>query len=484
MRSSAKIRSVAADAVPLAVGALALALTPATAPAATPQPLPTAAIDGFTFPTSEATLTAQIATMNGSASADERTKAATTIYRHGWGLWTALTSLTSQRYEGQSLRVYETWLSIDDLVAATDGSTDAAPAAHATPAVARAPHRLGLLRVAEPAEVDDTGAASAFSQIIGTIKFDPTAATHIVQQQLLSTAALDTLRAAGAPQIPPFPSTATIAKPIYRIVSTHDLVAGRYALLKVWSGPPATLQIWGPDRWTSGIWIDLRNGGSGSGAVDSTLAPDGSSRAEATTYPLANFVHHVLSPADAAALNATVPGSSASAGDVALLVGMHVATRETTRWTWQTFWWTPAPDDPPSPSSSAMAAARPAQLQGAPRHYAMALAYSMLSPEQPYTGGSNTTPAVYAYNPWIEAHFGPADLPDSQAGVGPDGQPAGNNYGVQTNCMSCHAQATFHAAALTTAPRFTGARYVDLIDPAFVGALQTDFVWALSRHAH
>jgi hypothetical protein len=54
---------------------------------------------------------------------------------------------------------------------------------------------------------------------------------------------------------------------------------------------------------------------------------------------------------------------------------------------------------------------------------------------------------------------------------------------VQTNCLSCHAHATFHPAQLATAPRFTGARYVDLGDAQFVGTLQTEFLWSLPRHA-
>ena len=91
--------------------------------------------------------------------------------------------------------------------------------------------------------------------------------------------------------------------------------------------------------------------------------------------------------------------------------------------------------------------------------------------------------AAYAYNPWIEARFSPADLPDSLPGLDPNGQPAGNDHGVQTNCMSCHAQATYNPNRLPTAPRFAGARYVDLADPKFLGTLQVDFLWSIARHA-
>ena len=113
----------------------------------------------------------------------------------------------------------------------------------------------------------------------------------------------------------------------------------------------------------------------------------------------------------------------------------------------------------------------------------MALSYTMSSPNEPYVGGANDAPAVYVYNPYIEARFAPADLPDSLPGLDPAGRPAANNHGIQTNCLSCHIQANHNPRRLATAPRFTGARYVDLGAAEFVGTLQTDFLWALPRHA-
>ncbi|MSU71893.1 MAG: hypothetical protein EXS43_06070 [Opitutus sp.] len=107
----------------------------------------------------------------------------------------------------------------------------------------------------------------------------------------------------------------------------------------------------------------------------------------------------------------------------------------------------------------------------------------MLTPDQPYVGEENVGAAVNAYNPWIEARFAPADLPDSLPGLDPKGRPASNNHGIQTNCMSCHAQANYNPNRRPTAPRFTEARYVDLGDAHFVGTLQVDFLWSIGRHA-
>jgi len=219
------------------------------------------------------------------------------------------------------------------------------------------------------------------------------------------------------------------------------------------------------------------------GGIDNRALSDGSSRTTDSTYPSSGIIHYQLSALDASNLNQSKPGTNASEGDWALLVGMHVTTRETTRWTWQTFWWSPTPDDPHAPSSAEIASLRPSQLQGPARNYAMATAYSMLSPDQPIIDGSNAGSAVYAYNPWIEAALGPSALPDSVPGMDPTGRPASNNFGVQTNCMSCHARANFNPGSLSTAPRPSGARYTDLIDPGFIGTLQVDFLWAIPRNA-
>ncbi len=318
---------------------------------------------------------------------------------------------------------------------------------------------------------------------MGFVKFDPTAAAHIATQQLLSRAALGTLLEAGAQQVPAFPATAVVVKPVFQVITAKDLRNARYYPLKVWRGPPETPQPWAPTQWPGQVWIDLYGAGRGHGAVDEAEAADGRSRTEENTYPISSLINYRLSAADALMLNQDKPGTGAAAGDYAVLVAMHVSGREIARWTWHTFWWTPTPDDPREPSSVAIAGRRPAQLRGAARNYAMALAYTMLTPDQPYVGGENSGAPVYAYNPWIEARLGPAELPDSLPGSdGHDGI-TGNNFGVQSNCMSCHARANYNPNLRLTAPRFSGARYTDLGDAKFVGTLQVDFLWSLARHA-
>jgi hypothetical protein len=126
---------------------------------------------------------------------------------------------------------------------------------------------------------------------------------------------------------------------------------------------------------------------------------------------------------------------------------------------------------------------RPAQLTGAARNYAMSVAYDMSTPGQPEVGGTGTGNAIYAYNPYLEARFGPSNLPDSEMGHDPSGQPALNDVGVNCNCMSCHARANYNPNNLSTAPRYSGARYTDLDDPQFAGTLQVDLLWSLPEIA-
>ena len=447
-----------------------------------PEPMPNPSIPGFNFPESEATLTRWISEMSRGDSVVVAADAFEKIQRHGWGLWTAITLDSGQVHEGQRLRVFETWHSTEELSTMPSRSITSISAG----TWRRAPLRpLALFQTDgashQSAASDSATAVPMIERVLGFVKFDPTAADHVVRQELLRIDALDALLQGGAQQIPPFPTTALVIKPLFQIIRTKDLVEGRYYALKAWPGPPSAPRPWSPAQWPGSVWIDVRNGGAGAGNVDPLGVFDGSTRNDDTTYPLSSLLHYRLSAADAAALSDAQP--TTAEGDIAILVAMHVAGREIARWTWQTFWWTPAPDTPPSPSSPAIAGLRPEQLRGAARNYAMALAYTMLSPDQPYVGGQNNTPAVYAYNPWLEARLGPAELPDSIPGLAPDGRPASNNHGIQSNCMSCHVQANYNPNHRTTAPRFTGARYVDLGAAEFVGTLQVDFLWSIPRHA-
>jgi hypothetical protein len=443
--------------------------------------LPDPQVPGFHFPESEATVVTWVREM--ASGTPDAAAATANVNLHGWGLWTALTMETSQVDSGQRLRVFETWYTPQEI--------DALPTAASTAALSMRPRKRAPMQSfvqfqhgLEPRDRALLAQTEGSETVFGYVKFDPTAASHVLTQRLLSRETLNQLIEGGAQQIPIFPSTALTLKSAFQIIPASSLVDGRYFRLNVWSGPPAMPQAWAPTMWPAVVWIDVKGGGSGSGQVDMVASTDGGSRTDATTYPVSSMINHQISASEAAQFNLGQPGSGLEAGDYAVLVAMHVAGRELTRWTWQTFWWTPTPDDPRLPSSQAVASLRPAQLKGAARSYAMAIAYDMTSPGQPNVGGQNAGSALYVYNPYLEARFGPANLPDSLPGEDPNGAAAANNVGVACNCMSCHVRANYNPNNLATAPRYAGARYTDLNDPQFAGTLQVDFLWSLPEIAN
>jgi len=446
-------------------------------------PFPDPKVPGFQFPESEATIVSWIAQMTGKTpTPDSFAK----VHLHGWGIWTALTLETDQVFEGQKLRVFETWPTPEDLISVPpDGAVRMLTSPRGRSAI-QPFHQFGHLKGTKDTINAERAAKMIDPQetVTGFVKYDPSAAAHIIQQGLFSAKNLDALLQGGANSIPGFPVTAFALKPVFKIL--NPLVGGRYYKLAVWPGPPDIPQAFPPTKWNGWIWIDTQGGGQGKGEIDTKGAPDGSSRTDGTTYPISSFINFKLNASDAAAANAAIKAmggkASVAAGDFSALVGMHVAGREITRWTWETFWWTPSPDDPHLPSSVEIAKLRPSQLQGAPRNYAMALAYSMVAPAQPYVGGSNAGESVYAYNPWLEARFGPTNLPDSIPGMY-KGKKVSNNFGVQTNCMSCHAAANYTSAKLPSAPDYSGDRYVDLDDPRFKKTLKADFLWSIPGNA-
>jgi hypothetical protein len=446
----------------------------------TAVPLPNPQVPGFNFPESEATIVNWVQEVGNATP--EAASAFESLHTHGWGIWTALTLETAQVDTGQKLRVFETWYTpqeVDTVPAAKSGAAFPTASRHRSPFAGFAQFHHGIDVRDHAAGGPNEGSETVF----GYVKFDPTATAHVVQEQLLSKAALNQLMLGGAQQIPVFPSTSITLKSAFQLITAQTLVQGRYYRLNVWTGPPKTPQAWGPSQWPGVVWIDVLGGGSGAGQVDLTASLDGSSRTDETTYPVSSMINHRISVLEATEFNNNQPGSGAVEGDYAVLVAMHVAGREIARWTWQTFWWTPTPDDPQLPSSVDIAALRPAQLTGAARNYAMALGYDMSTPGQPNVGGQNSGRAIYTYNPYLEARFATGNLPDSTAGYDPNGQPAANNVGVACNCMSCHIRANYNPGNLATAPRYAGARYTDMDDPQFAGTLQVDLLWSLTELA-
>jgi len=206
------------------------------------------------------------------------------------------------------------------------------------------------------------------------------------------------------------------------------------------------------------VWIDIQGGSDSSSS--SPMNCDSSTPQNA--YNIDEFIRF----------------HDSSTNVYGVLVGMHVTTREITRWTWQSFWWTPTPDNPPIPSSQEIANARPPQLE-TPPNYAMSIGYSMVLPAQPETGGQSIGESIYSFNPYLEAGFGTSATPLQVSGdYTYEGVKVPNNVGVESNCMSCHIQAT-----LSGNLEYSGDQYIDLEGSEFDGELRLDFLWSIQSNA-
>lgn len=158
------------------------------------------------------------------------------------------------------------------------------------------------------------------------------------------------------------------------------------------------------------------------------------------------------------------------AGNLALLVAMHVTGKEIVEWTWQTFWWSPAPND-------SMGYDRPTTI-GAPwNNYQMNTAYQMVTPARSEAKG---TPRI-AFNPYLETSL----CSDQQNGC-----VNATWYGPTTNCMSCHRMAAWKDTVVTdtankpqysvTAPPYVPAMFVNKASADTFGTFtKTDFLWSV-----
>jgi hypothetical protein len=427
--------------------------------------LPDPGIPGFHFPESELTLNNWVFSGNNPE-----------IYKHAWGIWTALTLESGKTIGGELLRVFETWKTPNEIIQEMDGQ--AAVDVHKRRLKLMKPHQFRNKQKSAP-KTAEAAASLPDTSIHVSVAYNPAAADHAASNKLFYVSTLKTFLKDGYTEIPNFPLTSVTIKPVYKLIQKSNLQNGLYSF-PVWTGPPAQLQAYDEDIWPDVVFVDINNGGKGNGST----AKKGSPPTPETTYNLTDFIYNSITAADVDYLEKELNIKGAQPGDYVILVAMHTTTREMKRWAWQTFWWSANPSAPFSPSSSTIASFQPAQLQGAPRHYAMSVAYQMLVPAQPLTGGQNKGTPLFAYNPYLEAGFDPSVFQVKRPIDTPSG-PVTTEYGVQTNCMSCHGLAQY----VTTPGYYNDPNnrqrpyaadfYLDLNDPIFKGNLQVDFAWSI-----
>jgi len=422
-------------------------------------PMPDKLITGNSFPTDSTTINNWV----NKSTAVNNLETNKDIINHGWGIWQALTKTTDQTNNGQPLRRFETWYTPDDIIEAYKmrEKKSATELKH----IKRT--RGNMKRFNQLHGANTTTKNPEDGSVVGFVKYDPSAAKHIYENNLFYESTLEgLLKKDQIVNIPDFPDSGVTLKPVFAPLDSINPKTGLY-IIPVWPGDEGN-----PNRpFDSGDWNNY---------VSVTL--DGKTNAAEHIYSIDEFIHFKLD-----STQATVTGGKA--GDIAILQAMHVTTREIKRWTWQTFWWSEYHNTPQSPSSKTIADLRPTnELDASANHYAMAIAYNMVQPAQPYNGGSGAkATSLYAYNPYLEAGFGKDVFAAANDTIrkyyDADYQNVGdtmNEYGMQTNCMSCHGQARY-------IPNLYGSKghlyitdqYFELDAPYFKNTVKLDFTWSI-----
>ncbi len=428
-----------------------------------PEDFPKLDIPGFSFPEDSTTLNTWIYkndTLN--------------IYTHGWGIWAGLTTKTQQKVGGQKLLVYETWLTPEEMI----------------DSILKQPiQRSNRANLKQPNQFTHSG-QTVNDSIHESVSYSPPAANHAITNKLFLATTLYEYAQSGRTEIPVFPNDAITIKPVFKVLPVASEKDQTKFAISTWHSTIDSLAAYPEKDWHSAVYVDITNNSNGDGSQllfpDSDIAPPPT---EAATYNLNDFIHYTMNAEDAHFFNKEFTENTgntmdAKPGDVAILVGMHVTTRENVRWTWQTFWWAPDPNNPPAPSSKAIADQRPDVLSKAAAHYAMAVAYYMVNPEEPYNGKNITGHPNYAFNPYLEAGFGPKVFDDDLSSIHTkDGDTIPTYVGVRTNCMSCHSMATVNPKHLDSTSNsitpYVGNAYIPLNDSIFNGQLKLDFAWSI-----
>jgi hypothetical protein len=365
--------------------------------------------------------------------------------RHVWELWSGLNSPTKKGGP-----VWETWYRADDVFAPPrPQSLRARSLSHKFE-----PPRQFLKKGAAPEAMGQ----SLFSFVL----FNQESQRHVRENQYWNADVLqqlhDQYKKDNTPPdkrvIKPFPAAAVAVKTAWWPVAKDARTP-----VPVWDYDPKNPIQNGNDwnTWKRFILVD---------PMRKTIAPDevGNGTWHGKTQqvhvvPLSRFYAVQMTQEEVDAANASFQmgsvardalGRDLQAGDWAVLVGMHVTTKEIPDWVWATFFWHDHPERGPK------AMDRTASVKGVWRNYLMDTSYDVNVPRQ-----DDGSPHI-AYNPWLEARF-------------PDGP--------LSNCMACHRRSSWPLDFNSVLP-ITRGDPPPANDPAFrPDQLRLDFLWSVADRA-
>ena len=395
------------------------------------------------------------------------------IHQHAWDIWSALNAPTDHIVEGTTLPVWETWFDGADLFGATRSVADSESR-----------------DLDAPAQLAHAGSArSAGASVLTFNRFNRQMLDHVQQNTYGNSNTLAVLREefgrAGVPvvdrTIQQFPNTSVMLKPVFWIVP-----GDRPTPVPYWAGAGLDVATdpQNPDwkTWRQCALVDPTGSASSDEPRVCNRGQDGEIDMAAGDYRVLDLsvdsdelYAFRLTEDEVSGLgdfpmildNSNVKDDLelVEAGDYAVLVAMHVTTRETANWTWQTFWWTP--------DRSSVAAEPPDSVQapasiGAPwDKFNMCAAYSMVTPPGDVDGEP-----VICFNPYLETNL---------TGLYSVDRTVTDEVGVHSNCMSCHRAAQVTAGAKA---EYAVHGYLEPGDPAwFADGLRTEFAWSVAMRA-
>lgn len=456
-----------------------------------PVPLPVI-VPGFHFPEDSTVIYSWVNNSKFPNSYDS-----VNIFKHAWGIWAGLTDTTNQHYAGDRLLVFETWMGLSDIRDAIlankstcDSSfykTERTPLSRpkqfehaANFASLNATRNTALKKILANSPKHHSIPEPPYTQWV-TVSYSPDAACFAGQNQIFKISVINkSYQSGGVGNIANFPNSSLTIKPTYLVYK--DTAA--LLQLPVWlnnPNPPDSLTVI-PNQFPYCVYIDVRNHEPEHKKIVPASVTDTSKEAiKKATCNLKDFISFHVDQKMAAFMNKQDSiqglnhGGKATAGAIAVLVGMHVTTKEINNWTWQSYYWTPDPENPGTPSSKLAAANRPSQLVGAAAHYAMCAAYTMLTPNGATNSTSSAGPMI-AFNPYLEGGFGPTTFGITNTFN------ANYVYGMQTNCMSCHALAVPQTPTVAgqTFGQYTTDQFINLqADSLFKNQVRLDFAWSI-----
>lgn len=399
-----------------------------------------------------------------------------------WNLWAGMTLDSGQTWNGANLPVWETWCGNEEVFSTTGCATLDRPA-RAFQAPSQVSHS------AEVATANDT-------QVVSFNKFNPSMANYLAAQHsgpaganysYISMQDLSALNSAWPNGTPiaarkladaPYQADSAHAKgftgietkPVIFVVKATGLTP-----MPLWQGPAGaksgSQNNATPETWLTCVLLDPANS---AGSYTAPVAATPAQIAQAVTNPqlscqtylyapLSTIYNFSMDQAEAEGWNSLQeePGITAEAGDYGVLAAMHVNTKTTINWTWQTFWWQPGADTPNAFPGSKQGMTD--NVKDAWRNYAMCSAWNQ-------TKGNASSEMVVCFNPFLETS---------------KGIPAGQT----SNCMSCHGVATVGSPlakgqlpTLNYPPAYTQPIDFDN-DPRFATFTRTDFSWAIPVNA-